>query len=95
MKVLFGYQDVLKVVNNGVTPLVAGATEMQKVAHRKENKKDYKTLFLISSRVDNDNFEKVGDCNSTKQTYEILKKVYKGGADKKKVVKLETHNRQF
>src|ERR1051325_5064726 len=90
MKVLFGYQEVLKVVNDGVTPLVAEATAAQQAPFKEEKKKDYKALFLIHSCVDNDNFEKVGDCTSTKHAWEILKKAYEG-ADKAKVVRLQTH----
>ena len=69
MKVLFGYQEVLEVVNDGVTPLIAEATTAQQATFKEEKKKKiYKALFLIHSYVDNDNFEKVGDCDSTKQT---------------------------
>ena len=67
MKVLFGYQEVLEVVNDAVTPLVVEATVGQQATFMEENKKDYKSLFLIHSCVDNANFEKVGDCTSTKQ----------------------------
>ncbi|XP_050916184.1 uncharacterized protein LOC127131298 [Lathyrus oleraceus] len=41
-----------------------------------------------------DNFEKVGDCDSAKQAWGILEKAY-AGADKVKVVRLQTHKRQF
>ena len=94
MKVLFGYQEVLEIINNGVTPLRAEATEAQKATFKEEKKKDYKALFLIHSCVDGDNFEKVGDCESAKQAWEILEKAY-AGAVKAKVVRLQTHKRQF
>lgn len=58
MKVLFGYQDVLEVIKDGVTSLVEAATDAQKAAFKEEKKKDYKALFLIHSCVDGDNFEK-------------------------------------
>src|ERR1044072_1204818 len=61
MKILFGYQEVFEVVNDGVTPLVAEATAAQQATFKEEKKKDYKSLFLIHFCVDNDNFEKVGD----------------------------------
>ena len=92
MKVLFGYQDVLGVVNDGVTPLRADATAAQQATFKEEEKKYYKTLFLIYSCVDNDNFKKVGDYGSAKQEWEILKKAYEE-ADKAKVVRLKTHKR--
>ncbi|XP_050918413.1 uncharacterized protein LOC127135821 [Lathyrus oleraceus] len=94
MRVLFGYQEVLEIVVNGVTQLGAEATDIQRATHKEEKKKDYKTLFLIHSCVDNDNFEKVGDCESAKQAWEILEKAY-DGAVKAKVVRLQTYKRQF
>jgi hypothetical protein len=94
MKVLFGYQEVLEIVINGVTPLGADATEAVIATHKEEKKKNYKALFLIHSCVDNDNFEKVGDCESAKQAWEILEKAY-AGAVKAKVVRLQTYKRQF
>ncbi|XP_050897433.1 uncharacterized protein LOC127104287 [Lathyrus oleraceus] len=91
MRILFGYQEVLEIVVNGVTQLGAEATDIQRATHKEEKKKDYKALFLIHSYVDNDNFEKVGDCESAKQAWEILEKAYVGavkakvrGADKAK-----------
>src|ERR1051325_7166769 len=94
MKVLFGYQEVLEIVTNGVTPLGEDATDARRATHKVEKKKDYKALFLIHSCVDSDNFEKVGDCESAKQAWEILEKAY-AGAVKAKVVRLQTYKRQF
>ncbi|XP_073221443.1 uncharacterized protein [Cicer arietinum] len=91
MKVLFGYQDVLDMITDGITPLGKEATTAQEA---KFKKKDYKALFLIHSWVDSDNFEKVGDCDSAKTTWGILEKAY-AGADKAKVVRLQTHKRQL
>ncbi|XP_050875937.1 uncharacterized protein LOC127079600 [Lathyrus oleraceus] len=72
----------------------AEATDIQRATHKEEKKKDYKALFLIHSCVDNDNFEKVGDCESAKQAWEILEKAY-DGAVKAKVIRLQTYKRQF
>src|ERR1051325_8236944 len=94
MKILCGYQEVLEVMNDGVTPLLVDDTTAQQATFKEEKKKDYKALFLIHSYVDNDNVAKVGDCTSAKQTWEILKKAYEG-AEKAKVVRLQTHKRQF
>lgn len=44
--------------------------------------------------MDTNNFEKVYDCESLKQTWEILEKAYVG-ADKAEVVRLQTHKHQF
>ncbi|XP_050916652.1 uncharacterized protein LOC127131790 [Lathyrus oleraceus] len=94
MRVLFGYQEVLEIVVNGVTQLGAKTTDIQRATHKEEKKKDYKALFLIHSCVGNDNFEKVGDCESAKQAWEILEKAY-ASAVKAKVVRLQTYKRQF
>lgn len=87
MKVFFGYQDVLEVIKNGVSPLVKGATDARQTTHKKE-KKDFKTLFFIHKCVDGNNFDKVGNYESSKQTLEILEKAY-AEADKVKVVRLK------
>lgn len=90
IKVLFGYQDVLEVIKNGVNHLVVGAMDAQQVTHKEEKNKDFKALFLIHQCVDGDNFEKVGDRESSKQAWEILENAYVG-ADKAKVARLQTH----
>ncbi|XP_012575012.1 uncharacterized protein [Cicer arietinum] len=94
MKVLFGYQDVLDMITDGITPLGEEATTAQQAKFKEDKKKDYKALFLIHSCVDSDNFEKVGDCDSAKTAWGILEKAY-AGADKANVVRLQTHKRQF
>ncbi|XP_050890817.1 uncharacterized protein LOC127096266 [Lathyrus oleraceus] len=92
MSVLFGYQEVLEIVVNGVTQLGAKATDIQRATHKKEKKNDYKALFLIHSCVDNDNFEKLGDCESAKQAWEILEKAYAGVVKAKNVVSKVLHS---
>lgn len=72
MKVLFGYQNVLEVIKNGVNPLDQGTTDARRATHKEERKKDFKTLFFIHQYVDGDNFEKVSDCESSKQAWKIL-----------------------
>lgn len=76
MKVLFRYQYVLEVIKNNVTPLVKGATVAQRTLQEEEKIKDYKALYLIHQCVDVENFEKVGDCTSLKETWEILDESY-------------------
>jgi len=48
MKNLFGAQDLLEIVHNGVSDLTANATEVQRNAHKDLKKKDCKALFLIN-----------------------------------------------
>lgn len=67
MKVLFDYRDVLEVIKNRVNPLIEGATDTQRATYKEYKKKDFKALFLIHQCVNDDNFEKVGDCESSKQ----------------------------
>ncbi|XP_045810509.1 uncharacterized protein LOC123904949 [Trifolium pratense] len=78
MKVLFNYQDVMEQVISGVEPLSEGATEVQRTQHKELKKKDYKALFIIHQSVSPDIFEKVGDCESAKQAWDILATAYAG-----------------
>lgn len=85
---MFGYQYVLDVIKNGVTPHVECATGAQNNGNNKEKTKDYKALDLIHQWVDVNNFEKVGICTTLKEAWEILEKFY-AKADKEKVLKLQ------
>lgn len=87
VRVLFGYQDVLEMIKNEVTTLVEDATDAQRSKHKKEKTKDFKALFFIHQCVDVNNFEKVGDCKSSKQAGKILEKT--------KVVRLQTNKCQI
>ena len=87
MMVVFCYQDLWDLVKNEVTPIEENATDEQKAAHKDLKKKDYKALFKIHQYVDLDNFEKVGDVNSTKEAWDILEKSF-GGVKKVKEVRL-------
>lgn len=81
-------------IKNGVNPLVQGATDAQRTTYNEEKKKDFKALVLIHQCVDGDNFKKVGDCESSKQAWEILEKAY-ARADMTKVVRSQTHKIQL
>ena len=85
---------MLDVVKYVVARLRREPTDAQKDEFKEEKKKYYKELFLIHSCVNNDNFEKVGDCMSSNQAWKILKKAYER-VDKVKVVRLQTHKRKF
>jgi hypothetical protein len=61
MKVIFGVQEVLEVVNNGVEALPANPTEAQRAAFREAKKKDCKTLLYIHQCEDSKVFEKIVD----------------------------------
>ena len=47
MKVIFRFQDVVEIVNDGVTELRVNATDEEKAVHKDQRKKDDKVLFLI------------------------------------------------
>ena len=58
MKVIFRFQDVLEIVNEGVTALAANATDVQQTTHSELKKKDGKAMFLMHQSVSNEIFEK-------------------------------------
>lgn len=67
MKVVFFYQDLWNLVKNEVKPIGKNDTDEQNGAHKDFNNKDYKSIFIIHQYVDLDNFDKVGDVDSTKE----------------------------
>jgi len=67
MKSLFGLQDTLEVVTNGVAELPENAIETQWVRHRDSKKKDCKASFCIQSPVDNANFDRIAHAQSAKE----------------------------
>ncbi|MCI00852.1 hypothetical protein A2U01_0021874, partial [Trifolium medium] len=83
MKVVFGFQDVWDLVQGGVEPITESSSDAQKATFKELKKKDYKALFIIHQCVSPDNFERVGDAQSSKEAWDNLEKVY-GGATKVK-----------
>jgi predicted nucleic acid-binding Zn finger protein len=94
MKSLFGFQDTLEVVVNGVQDLVENATEAQRSAHKDLKKKDCKAMYAIQAAVDSANFDKISSAESSKAAWDILVKYYEGG-EKVKGVKLQSLRRQY
>lgn len=94
MKVVFGYQDVLDVVQNGVQELGGNPTDEQRTSYNGAKKKDCKALFFISQSLDNANFKKIVDAKSSKEARDTLENSYKGGAKILKV-RLQALRRQF
>ncbi|GAU32011.1 hypothetical protein TSUD_158010 [Trifolium subterraneum] len=94
MKVVFRFQEMWNLVTKGVPTLGARATDEDKESNKELKKRDYKTLFIIHQCVDPENFEKVGDCESSKEAWDILAQSF-GGAEQVKEVKLQTFKRQF
>ncbi|GAU43236.1 hypothetical protein TSUD_241260 [Trifolium subterraneum] len=94
MKVIFGFQEVQEVIEAGITPIAANATEAEQTAHRALKKKDFKAMFFIHQCVDLVNFQKIENATSAKECWDILEKGHSGN-DKLKQVRLTTWKRQF
>ncbi|GAU19312.1 hypothetical protein TSUD_335980 [Trifolium subterraneum] len=94
MKVIFGFQEVQEVIEAGITPIAANATEAEQTAHRALKKKDFKAMFFIHQCVDLVNFQKIENATSSKECWDILEKGHSGN-DKLKQVRLTTWKRQF
>ncbi|MCI24580.1 hypothetical protein A2U01_0045765, partial [Trifolium medium] len=87
-------QDMWNLVTEGVPSIGARATEEEKATHKETKKRDFKALSIIHQCVDADNFEKVDDCESSKEAWDILAQSF-GGAEKVKEVRLQTYKRQY
>ncbi|XP_006575979.1 uncharacterized protein [Glycine max] len=94
MKVIFRFQDVTEVVQEGVQEPDRNPTDAQKVAHRDLMKRDAKALFIIHQCEDADNFQKIRSADTTKKAWDTLEKSYAGDSKLKKV-KLQTLRRQY
>lgn len=66
MNVIFRFQDVAKIVNDGVLTLESDANDVRKAAHKEQRKKDGKCLFLIHQYVDSNVFVKIIEEESAK-----------------------------
>jgi len=94
MKVIFRFQDVLEVVNEGIPALAANVTDVQQAAHKELKKKDGKAMFLMYQSVSNEIFEKIMHYESAKETWDALEKLYVGDGKLKKV-RLQALRRQY
>ncbi|XP_019455117.1 PREDICTED: uncharacterized protein LOC109356241 [Lupinus angustifolius] len=94
MKAIFGFQEVLEIVQKGYQEIGDGATEAQRAMYNEAKKKDCKALFLIYQGVDAANYEKINGAETAKQAWEILEKSYEG-AGKIKKVKLQNLRREY
>ncbi|XP_019430175.1 PREDICTED: uncharacterized protein LOC109337619 [Lupinus angustifolius] len=94
MKVLFCFQELSEVIEEGLPPLNPDATETRKEIHKEAKKRDNKTLFLIHQCVNDVHFEKIQNAITSKEAWDILIKSHTGG-DKIKKVKLQYLRRQY
>ncbi|KHN21328.1 hypothetical protein glysoja_024828, partial [Glycine soja] len=59
MKALFGYQDLIDIVENGVEVPRDNASDAQKAGFKELKKKDCKALVMLHQCVDDTHFEKI------------------------------------
>lgn len=57
MQSLFGFQETLKLITNGILELAQNVNDAQRVTHNDTKKKDCKVAFHIQSAVDATNFD--------------------------------------
>lgn len=75
MNVLFRFQDVLKIVNDGFMTLKTNVSKPQRASYCELRKKDEKDLFLIYQCLDLNIFEKIIAQETTKDVWYTLKKL--------------------
>ncbi|GAU11497.1 hypothetical protein TSUD_344870 [Trifolium subterraneum] len=92
MKSLFGFQDTLEVVTNGIPTLPANADARN--THKETKKNDCKAMYAIQAAVDSTNFDKISHAETAKQAWDILVQYYEGG-EQVKGVKLQSYRRQY
>lgn len=83
-----------EIVNDRVLTFEVNVNNVQRVAHKKQRKKDRKVMSLIHQRVDPNVFEKIIEEESFEGEWDKLKNLY-GGDEKLKRVKLQTLRKQF
>jgi len=94
MKVIFRYQDVLEMVNDGLPSLARNTTDVQQAASKDAKKKDGKVMFLMHRCVSNEIFDKIMHYESSKETWDALKKLYSGDGKLKKM-RLQALRKQY
>lgn len=93
MTTIFGYQEVIKIVKNGVQEHGENPIDVQRNNYR-ESKKGLQGYVSIYQFVDTANFERIIGALSANEAWNILEKWYVG-AEKLKRVRLKTLRRQY
>lgn len=88
LNVIFRFEDVVKIMNDGVLALEENANDVQQAAHKERRKKDGKYLLLIHQCVNSNVFEKIIEEEMSKGVWHKLKSLY-SGEEKLKRVKLQ------
>jgi gag-polypeptide of LTR copia-type/Domain of unknown function (DUF4219) len=91
MKALLGSQDAWEVVEEGFEEPtnITGYTAAQNKALKEARSKDKAALYLLFRAVDESGFAKIVGATTSKETWDILEKVFKG-ADRVKQMCLQT-----
>ena len=85
MKVLFQFQDLLEIVQNGYQELGDNPTDAQRDIHNDAVNKDNKALFLIHQSMDASIFDKISKACTTKEVWDILERCFTCGEKIRKV----------
>jgi hypothetical protein len=94
MQAIFGFQEVLEVIQNGYAVVGDEGAEAQRTLYRANKKKDCKAIYLIHQSVDEMNFDKISACATAKQAWDTLERCHTGGMKVKKV-KLQALRKQY
>ncbi|GAU50483.1 hypothetical protein TSUD_409690 [Trifolium subterraneum] len=94
MQAIFGFPEVLEVIQNGYAVVGDEGTEAQRTLYRANKKKDCKAIYLIHQSVDEVNFDKISACTTAKQAWDTLERCHTGGMKVKKV-KLQALRKQY
>ncbi|XP_019435879.1 PREDICTED: uncharacterized protein LOC109342330 [Lupinus angustifolius] len=81
-----GFQEVPKIVEDGLPALTTSSSETQRTLYKEIKKKDCKAMFLLHQYVDEAHFEKISEAKSAKEARDILEKCNEGAEKLKNVI---------
>ncbi|XP_014493189.1 uncharacterized protein LOC106755531 [Vigna radiata var. radiata] len=79
MRFVFGFQDVLEVIEEGVPELSEKASQEERKEHKLMAKLDSKAKFLMYQCVNQKIFNKISNAETTKEAWGILMRTYGDG----------------
>ena len=85
MKALFGFQNLIDIVENGIEVPGDSAPDAQKAGFKELKKQDCKALVILHQCVDDTYFEKIAGATTAKEAWDTLNKAYVGAYKVKKV----------